>query len=182
MPLHHIHITGPSGAGVSTLGRALADRLNYRDLDTDDFYWLPSNPPYHERRPQAERLSLLRAEFDKAGSWVLSGSLMTWGDALIDAFDLVIFLYAPSDVRVARLARRERARFGAQIDPGGAMYAHHREFLAWAASYETGEMGGRSLKGHRDWLAALPCPVLELDATETVPRLLEKALAVVDAE
>ena len=35
---------GASGAGVSTLGRALAGALALPHHDTDDYFWLPTIP------------------------------------------------------------------------------------------------------------------------------------------
>jgi len=52
-----VHITGASGSGTTTLGRALAERLGWMHLDTDDFYWLPTDPPYREKRPAETRLA-----------------------------------------------------------------------------------------------------------------------------
>ena len=46
MPTRRIHIMGASGAGVTTLGRALADTLGLPHHDTDDYYWRPTDPPY----------------------------------------------------------------------------------------------------------------------------------------
>jgi adenylate kinase family enzyme len=46
MKLCRIHITGASGAGVSTLGCALADALAIPHHDTDDYFWQPTSPPY----------------------------------------------------------------------------------------------------------------------------------------
>ena len=40
-----IHVFGASGAGVTTLGRALADALGTPHHDTDDYFWLPTTPP-----------------------------------------------------------------------------------------------------------------------------------------
>ena len=51
-----IHVTGASGSGVTTLARALAERLSVAHLDTDDFYWLPSDPPYQQKREIASRV------------------------------------------------------------------------------------------------------------------------------
>jgi hypothetical protein len=38
-----IHILGASGTGTTTLGKALADRLNCPHFDADRFYWLPTD-------------------------------------------------------------------------------------------------------------------------------------------
>jgi len=180
-PNPRIHITGASGSGVSTLGAELAARLGCAHLDTDDFYWTPTEPPFQVSREIPERLRLLHAAF-AAGpeGWVLSGSLDGWGDPLIPLFDRVIFLSAPTEVRLARLAARERRRLGSAIDPGGALHPHHLDFLAYAAAYDTGEftsdMTGRYRARHEAWLAGLPCPLLRLDGALPTATLAALAL------
>ena len=163
-----IHVTGASGTGVSTLGAALARRLACAHLDTDDFYWKPTDPPYREARDVAERLALITAAMDQASAgWVLSGSLDGWGDPLIPRFERVVLLQASTPVRLQRLVERERRRYGAAIDPGGPLHAQHQDFMAYAAGYDTGvftgSLSGRHLARHEAWLARLPCPTLRLD-------------------
>ena len=41
-----IHIYGASGSGTSTLGRYLAQRLDFAFLDADDYFWLPTDPKF----------------------------------------------------------------------------------------------------------------------------------------
>lgn len=154
-----IHILGASGAGTSTLGREIAARYGHGHLDTDDFYWLPSDPPYQTARPRIERLNLLRAALDTSPRWALSGSLCGWGDEVISRFNVVIFVTAPTEARLERLRAREAARFGAAILPGGRQHAQHITFLAWAATYDRAGPDSRSRALHESWLAALPCPV-----------------------
>jgi adenylate kinase family enzyme len=48
MKSRRIHITGASGLGVTSLGRALADALALPHHDTDDYLWLPTTPLYRE--------------------------------------------------------------------------------------------------------------------------------------
>lgn len=173
-----IHITGASGSGVSTLGAALARRLACAHLDTDDFYWLPTDPPYRQSRAVADRLALVTAAMDAAAAgWVLSGSLDGWGDPLIPRFGQVVFLTAPKELRLQRLAERERRRHGAAIEPGGSLHDHHLDFMAYAAGYDTGVftgvLAGRHRARHDAWLASLPCPVLRLDGAASPEALLE---------
>ena len=80
---HIVHIYGPCGSGTSTLGREIGRRLGFRFLDTDDFFWLPTDPQYTQKRPLEERLALLEEELDKPGDVVLSGALIPWGNPLI---------------------------------------------------------------------------------------------------
>jgi adenylate kinase family enzyme len=63
MKSRRIHVIGASGAGVSSLGRALADALAIPHHDTDDYFWRPTIPPYQEKREIAERLRLMREVF-----------------------------------------------------------------------------------------------------------------------
>jgi hypothetical protein len=101
-------------------------------------------------------------------SWVVSGSLCGWGDVAIPLFELVVFLWVPQEVRMARLHRREQARFGERILPGGDMYESSQAFLARAASYEEGGLDIRSRQRHDQWLSTLPCPILCFEGEYTI--------------
>jgi adenylate kinase family enzyme len=168
-----IHINGASGSGVTTLGRALAGALALPCHDTDDYFWLPTVPPYRDRRPTEDRLRLMQEFFLPRADWVLSGSLEGWGDSLIPMFDLVVFLQAPTEVRLARLRDREARHFGADaVAPGGWRHEETAEFVEWASHYEDGTREGRSREKQEKWLAALPCPVLRLDGTRPMQDLV----------
>lgn len=173
-----VHILGASGCGVTTLGRAIADAAAWPYYDTDDFYWLPTDPPYRLKRPPGERLERLLDAVLTSERWVLGGALDGWGDALIPRFDLVVFIEAPTDVRLGRLSTRERKRFGARIEPGGDMHTHHGRFMDWAQTYETRAIsGGRSRARHEAWLAQVSGRVLRLDATRALPDLCADVIA-----
>jgi adenylate kinase family enzyme len=174
---NHLHIVGASGAGTTTLASALAGRIDARHLDTDDYYWLPTSPPYREKRPAPERLSLLRSAFAQSERWILSGSLLHWGVELSTAFDLVIFLHVPPDVRLARTLAREHERYGARIEPGGEMRQAHLDFLEWSRTYDTADTPGRNLVSHRAWLSSLSCAVLEIAGEQPVEDTVAKVLA-----
>ena len=46
-----LHIYGASGSGTSTLGRYLAEQFQYAFLDSDDYFWLPTDPKFTTKRP-----------------------------------------------------------------------------------------------------------------------------------
>lgn len=81
MTLQRVYITGAPGGGVTTLGRALATRLRAPLFDIDDYYWMPTDPPYLVKREIADRIALLASETRNRGKWVISGSLDGWGQA-----------------------------------------------------------------------------------------------------
>jgi adenylate kinase family enzyme len=180
MKSRRVHITGASGAGVTTLGRALADALAIPHHDTDDYFWQPTSPPYQHNREKADRLRLMQEMFLGRAEWVLSGSLDGWGDPLIAHFDLVVFLQTAQTFRLNRLRAREATRFGADaVAPGGRRHQEMEDFIAWASRYDDGDHTIRSLQKHRAWLAKLPCPVLRLDGGRPLPELVENVLAAI---
>jgi uridine kinase len=158
MPSARILITGASGSGTSTLGRAVAAALQATFVDADDLYWLPTNPRFNQKRDPTERAALLRERLDSTHSLVVAGSIYAWGADLESAFDLVVFLRAPTETRVERLRARE-LRLHGRID---------EDFIAWAAQYDVGTLPGRSLARHLAWLELRTCPVLRLSGTDSV--------------
>jgi len=172
-----IHILGASGSGTTSLGQALAERLGWPHFDTDTYFWLPTDPPFQKQRPVPDRLAMLAADLDAHSAWVLSGSLCGWGDVLIPRFDLVVFLWVPPDLRLARLREREQRRWGVELAPGGKMHDIHHAFMAWAAGYDAGDLTMRSRTLHEAWLARLPCPAVRLEGTESHEEHLTQVLA-----
>ena len=124
-----IHIYGASGSGTSTLGRYIGEKLGYFFMDTDDYFWLPTNPPYTQKRDKVFRLEMMRHDLDLTDKAVISGSLVDWGDELIPLFTLAVRLETDTKLRIQRLKKREREHFGSRIDIGGDMYENHQEFL-----------------------------------------------------
>jgi len=179
---NRIHIVGASGSGTSSLAVEMATRYGHRHLDTDDYFWLQTVPPYREKRPREERLALLRQASRDSKSWVLSGSLCGWGDPLISEFEVVVFLAVPTPVRLARLRVRESERYGQHaIASGGELHGAHMEFLDWAGRYDTGGLEMRSRALHEAWLVTVSCPVMRLEGDRSVGEQLERIEASLDA-
>jgi adenylate kinase family enzyme len=155
-------ILGASGTGTTTLGRALGNDLSFRVFDTDDYYWLPSTPPFQRKQDPVIRLAKLRQDLEFASPAIISGSILNWGLELEDSLSLIVFLTVPAAVRIARLETREMLLYG-RVNP---------EFLAWAAQYDEGKMSGRSREKHEQWLSQRTCPVLRIEGdTSTVDRV-----------
>ena len=166
---------GASGAGVTTLGRALADALAIPHHDSDDYYWLPTSPPFMQKRNVADGLRLMHEVFLPRADWVLSSSLDVWGASIVPLFDHVVFLSVPTDIWLPRLRDRDERRFGAEaIAPGGWRHRQTAEFLDWASHYDDGAREGRSLARHEAWLKTLTCRVTRLDGTQPIGELLAR--------
>ncbi|WP_373692813.1 P-loop NTPase family protein [Agromyces silvae] len=163
---------GASGSGTTTLARALADHWAVPHADADDYFWTPSIPPYVTKRPQSARLTLMREVFVPREAWVLSGSMLGWGEAIVADCDAVVFLTLDQTERLRRLEAREaQRRSGEAIDE-----AAWGAFMAWASSYDDPEFTGRSRAGHEAWLAQLEQPVLRLDSSRSPAELRDAVL------
>ena len=156
----NVLITGASGSGTTTLGKYTADKLKWNFIDTDDYYWLPTDPPYEKERDSNERLDLILDEIKKHDSNVIAGSVMEWGEIIEESFDLITFLYLNTSIRVDRLKKREKANLG-RVD---------REFIKWASEYDTGPEYGRSYAKHKVWLAKRKCRVIRIEGDLTTER------------
>jgi len=175
MKSRRIHLMGASGSGVTTVGRAIAGRLALPHHDSDDYFWLPTAPPYQTTRPAAERLRLMREMFLPRLDWVLSGTATGWGDELVSYFDLVVFVITSRELRLERLRAREAAHFGADaVAPGGWRHDETDCFVEWASHYEAGDREGRSLAKDEAWLASLPCPMVRVDGSRPLADLVEQ--------
>ncbi|MBO2009471.1 adenylate kinase [Hymenobacter negativus] len=172
-----LHIFGASGAGVTTLGHALSEALGIPYFDSDDYFWVSSDPPYTVRRPVAERDAALAADLARHPTWILGGSIVGWGEHWLTAFEGVVFLWLPPGVRLARLQQREQERYGDVIFAIPDRAAQAQAFLTWAAGYEDGSCGGsRTLANHTAWLGRFTSPVLELRGDLTVAQRLQGIL------
>lgn len=167
-----LHVMGASGAGTTTLARAVADRWAVPHADADDYFWVPSDPPYVEKRPEAERVALMEMVFLPREAWVLSGSVLGWGDDVVASCDAVVFLTLDPDERLRRIEARESVRRGGRVVDPAAWAA----FQEWARGYDDPTLEGRSRVAHEKWLAGLDCPVLRLDSAAPIEVLRDEVL------
>src|SRR5215216_4004937 len=141
-----LHILGASGAGTTSLGAALAQRLGHPHVDADSLFWLPTDPPFTTKRPKDERQAMLLRQLPGAGQWVFSGSAPEWAKPVEPFYDLVVFLRLDPAVRMERLRRREAERYVKRIEAGGDMAVASSEFLKWAGAYDTAGASARFLR------------------------------------
>ena len=162
-----IHIFGASGSGTTTLGKYISHRLGYFFMDTDDYFWILTNPPYSIKRDNSQRLVMMKKDIAKWKKVVIAGSLVDWGDELAPLFTLAIRMETDTEVRIERLKKREKEHFGKRIEPGGDMYEHHQEFIRWASAYDNGGLNMRSKAKHDEWQKLLLCKLIHLNGANS---------------
>lgn len=173
-----ITVLGASGVGKTTLAAALAAKLDVVHVDSDAYYHLPTDPPYRTARDPHERRALLERDLAPHRGWVLSGGAVTWAPAPRLDLDLVVLLWLPIDVRIARLVARERALYGARIAEGGDMARDHDAFLRWTRGYDDGSAEGtNTLPLHEAYLRAATCPVVRIEGPVAIEDTIARVVA-----
>jgi adenylate kinase family enzyme len=169
---------GASGSGTTTLARAVASHWSVPHADADDYFWVPTDPPFVEKRPDDDRVALMRSVFVPREAWVLSGSMLGWGESVVAECDAIVFLTLDPEERMRRLEAREvHRRAGRAFD-----LEAWETFLDWARGYDDPAFTGRSRAAHEEWLADRDQPVLRLDSARGRDELKDLVLAWVPAD
>ncbi len=165
---HRINILGASGCGASSIGCALARVLSVPHFDCDDYFHAPTDPPFQVQRTPHERFDAIAADLSPTTSWVLSGGVAGWDPCPELEFTAIVFVTAPTSLRIERLRSREYERFGDRVRKGGDMHIAHSEFIEWASRYDEDDVEGKTLARHEAYLAKQTCPVFRMDGAQPV--------------
>lgn len=177
-----VFVMGASGSGTSTLGLALAKKLNIIHADSDNFYWEETDPPFTSPRSAAAMHSLFY-DLILHDQFVLSGDMLNWGlpeQDILNAFSHVLFLYVPWQEREKRLRNREYGRFGERILQNGDMHETHEGFIEWASHYDSGLLPGRNKQSQLEFLKRFNNnggAILEIDGLQSAEDILSQCFA-----
>ena len=82
------------------------------------------------------------------------------GNRVNSFYDYVIYLFAPLELRLSRVKKREYDRFGERVLKGGDMYEQQKVFHNFVAARTTGKI--------EKWLNTLSCRVIKLDGSKPI--------------
>ena len=166
-----ILICGLNGCGKSTLGRMLADRLSYTFIDNEDLYFPKTDNVYQfaDPRSKEEVIKLLEKKVEADKRFVFAAVKGDYGDKLLNALDLVIYIEVPKEIRLERVRQRSVDKFGARVMPRGDLF---RKENNWYALVES-----RPEDYTSKWLERIYCPVIKLDGTKSPEENLEILIA-----
>lgn len=177
-----IMILGAPGAGKTTLGGIVAQRLGCTFIDIDEYIWRKdTEQPYTAMYSREEKIARVAAAVPADGRFVMAGSMNSFHEHFDHLFRLAVFLDADCALRVRRAHERAVLRFGERVAEGGDLYEHHLGFLDAVAGYSENR-GGMTLQGHAQWLAALTCPILRLDGGDALEKNAEIIITAYCAE
>ena len=153
-----IIVFGANASGKSTVGRELARILNFKYMRHQDYHFEESEIPYTVERSREDCLSLMLADIEKYGSFVLSAVTGDFGNMIPQYYELAVYVSAPLEIRMKRLEQRAYERHGERIRKGGDMYEQHLKFTDFVAS--------RPLSRIEQWAETLTCLIIRIDGTE----------------
>lgn len=172
-----IHIFGAAGAGSTTIGKLISERLAIKQIDVDQLTWDHTTRPYGKRLPRQLKIGRLHAEIATEANAIVSGSLCGWGDKLIEGFDTGIFLCVPTSERLRRISLRQTESYGADaIAVGGEYHDKHEALMTWAGLYDHSTTNIRSYAQHRQWMRKRRYPILTLRGIAPPQTVLDVAL------
>lgn len=173
---YRIHIFGASGSGTSTVGKVLAEKLDITYFDFDDYYWLPSDPPFTKPREAEEKFRMIVNDTMDLDDFVISGHYAEEFKPIDDRLTHAIFIWVPAKIRQQRLRQRELDWFGDRVLPGGDMYDGHEAFVKWAGNYDLNNDTGRNIAKHTKRMKILKCPILKIEGDIPLDDILKQII------
>lgn len=157
-----ILICGLNGTGKSTLGKALAEKLNYHFIDNEDLYFPKTDPRhlYASPRSRSEVEGLLLQQIEAQDHFVFASVKGDYGEAVISRFQCAVLIQVPRQIRLQRVRNRSFQLFGARMLPGGDLYDSEERFFTIVES--------RPENSVEEWACSLNCPVIRIDGTRPV--------------
>lgn len=168
-----INIFGSSGSGSTSLAKRIAEEFDFKFIDVDDYLWQKTDPPFTARNTDQEALKLIKNQLNDKIPAVISGSLVGIGESIKKNIHLFIYINLDKNIRIERINKREKLRFGNRIDEGGDLYIQHQEFLKWISEYESNPETLRSRRQHLLWLEDVEVPVLRVTEELTMNELVK---------
>lgn len=155
-----ICVCGLNGSGKTTLGAALAEKLGYKHMDVEDYYFTRADNPYASARTRDEVEVLLLEDIKQNQCFVFSAVNGNMNEEINSYYDLVVYLEVPLELRMKRIRQRAFDKFGDRVLPGGDMHEQEENFFAFAEK--------RSPEKIEEWLQTLTCRVVKLDGSKPI--------------
>lgn len=154
-----IIVCGLNGAGKSTMGKTVAEKLNYQFIDIEDIYFPKDNPEYMylNPRPFEEVERILSNIISEDSNFVLASVKGNFNKDIVSHFKYAVYIETPKETRIERVYKRSYNKFGDRMLEGGDLYEKEKAFfdLVKARDENTVEI----------WLSSISCPIIRVDGT-----------------
>lgn len=156
-----IIVCGLNGSGKSTFGKALAEALNYRFLDVEDYYFPNKQNNYKYENPRSTK-EVTESLIDDIGNcnFVFASVIGNYNDELISKFTHVILIEVPKEIRLERVRNRSFQKFGCRMLEGGDLYEKESAFFEYIKNRKEDYV--------EKWLNTIKCPIIKIDGTKSI--------------
>ena len=159
-----IIVCGLNGVGKSTLGKALADRLNFYFINDEDLYFPKTDRDYlyafPREREEVERL--LFREVKAHENFIFASVKGDFGETVCPLFQYAVLISVPREIRIQRVKSRSFEKFGSRMLPGGDLYEQEEQFFNFVQS--------RAENSVEEWIQSLSCPIIRVDGMQPIER------------
>ncbi len=155
-------ICGLNGAGKSMLGKALAEKLQYRFIDSEDLYFPQKNSkyPYTVMRSREEAEKILLDEIRKHENFVFASVNGDYGPNITSFFQYVVIIEVPKEIRMQRVKNRSFQKFGDRMLPGGDCYEQEKQFFEFVQNRKEDLI--------EKWVESLDCTIIHVDGIVSI--------------
>lgn len=162
-----IQICGLNGCGKSTLGRALAERIDFHFIDNENLYFsrLNTDEPYMNPKSRQDVERLLLEEVRKHPNFVFAAVKGDYGKEIIPLYDYVVVIDVPKSVRSQRVRNRSFQKFGNRMLIGGDLHNQEEAFFQMVESRQDDYV--------ETWLQTIKCPIIRIDGTKPIEENVE---------
>lgn len=157
-----IIVCGLNGVGKSTLGKALAEKLNFYFIDNEDLYFPKTDSKYMYAIPRTreEVEKLFFSEIKAHGDFVFASVKGDYGESVYPFFQYAVWIDVPKDIRIKRVKNRSFQKFGNRMLVGGDLYEQEEKFFKLVES--------RAENMVEEWIQNLNCPIIKIDGTKPI--------------
>ena len=157
-----IIVCGLNGTGKSTLGKALANELNFYFIDNEELYFPKTDPHYVYASPRTrgEVEQMLFSEIKAHEDFVFASVKGDYGEAILPYFQYAVVIDVPKDIRIQRVKNRSFHKFGNRMLPGGDLHEKEENFFHIVKS--------RSENTVEEWLQSFSGIIIRIDGTKPI--------------
>ncbi len=157
-----ILICGENGSGKSTLGKKISQKLNYKFMDIEDYYFNSddTNYKYESHLTKVEVTKKIVKDIKENNNLVFAAVKFDYGENLVNDFDVVIYINVPLEIRMKRIKERSYQKFGDRILLGSDLYEKENRFFDKVRTRPHNEV--------KDFLNTLSIPIIEIDGTKEI--------------
>ena len=157
-----ILICGLNGSGTSTLGKALAEKLEFYFVDIEDLYFSKETPNYDYSSPRTreEVEKLLFSEIKAHENFVFASVKGDYGENIYPFFRYAVLIGVSKDIRIQRVINRSFQKFGNRMLIGGDLHEQEEKYFDFVKS--------RSENTVEEWIQSMKCPIIRIDGTKSI--------------